>query len=131
MKNLIKPTRTFLGIFFVIFGLNGLALIFAGGGFLPMPAPAESFAPIMGGLFAAKFVMPTAKLIQLGAGLLLISNRYTSLALALLAPVIFSILAAHLVVGDFAGAPLGIIATVCWVILILNKKESYRPLFAK
>ena len=131
MNAIVTPTRIFLGLFFTLFGLNGLLLIFTGNGFIPMPPPAEQFAPIMMSLFGAKFVMPLAKLIQFTTGLMLFSNKYTNLALVLLAPVLVSILAAHLVVFDMAGIPFGIIALIAWSILVFNKRESYRPLFTK
>lgn len=129
MKKLIKPTRIFLGLFFTIFGLNGLVMIMTGNGFIPMPPPAEQFAPIMMSLFGAKFVMPIAKLIQFSAGLMLLSNKYTNLALVLLAPVLVSILAAHLVVMDLAGIPFGVIALIAWLILAIDKKEIFKPFF--
>ena len=128
MDKVIKPTRIFLGAFFTIFGLNGLLMIFTGSGFIPMPPPADQFAPIMMSIFGAKFIMPVAKLIQLGTGLLLLSNKYTNLALLLLAPILFSIIAAHLVVGDFAGLPFGILALIAWLVLVIDKKENYKTL---
>lgn len=131
MNKIIKPTRIFLGIFFITFGLNGLALIFLGNGFLPMPAPSEQFLPIMMGLFSSKFVMPTAKIIQFFSGLLLLTNKYLNLALLLLAPVLYSILASHLIVADFAGIPLGIVGFVAWLILVIDRKKHFFQLFSR
>ena len=128
---MIKSTRIFLGLFFSIFGLNGLVMIITGNGFIPMPPPAEQFAPIMMSLFGAKFVMPLAKLIQLSSGLMLLTNRYTNLALILLAPILISIIAAHVVVLDFAGLPFGVVAVISWLILLYNQKESLRPILIK
>ncbi|MAZ49421.1 MAG: hypothetical protein CME65_12750 [Halobacteriovoraceae bacterium] len=125
MDKIEKPTRIFLGSFFTIFGLNGLVMISTGNGFIPMPAPTESFAIIMGHLLAVKFIMPVAKIIQVGSGIMLLNNKFINLALVLLAPILFSIVAAHLVASDFAGVGFGLLAFVAWTVLIYLRRQEF------
>ncbi len=131
MSKTMKGIQYFLGVFFILFGLNGLTMIITGSGFIPMPPPSKAFAPIMMGIFNAKFILPIAKVIQLGAGTLLLINRYSLLALILLAPIIFSILMAHLVVGDWGGLPLGLIAFSCWSLLVYKNKVDLAIILRK
>ena len=129
MKKIDKPTRLFLGIFFAAFGLNGLMQIFAGGGFIPMPAPPEAMMKIMGGFFSAVYLMPLVKIVQLSSGLLLLFNRFTNLALVMLAPVLVNILLIHLV-ADINGIIFGLIACIAWGVLFLNRWSQLKIIFS-
>lgn len=128
MKNYDKPLRIFLGAFWVLFGLNGLMQIFAGGGFIPMPAPPEAMMKIMGGLFGAVYLMPLVKLVQLTSGLLLLANRFTNLALVMLAPILVNIILIHLV-ADLKGLLFGGIAAIIWAILFANRWGHLKSIF--
>lgn len=77
--------RLALGALFTATGLGGFL------GLLPL-APPHAFQQIL----IESGWMRVAKAIELGAGLLLLSNRFVPLALTLLAPVVASIALYHL-----------------------------------
>lgn len=125
-----KVVRISLGLFFTIFGLNGLMMIVSGAGFIPMPPPSKEFGELMGHFFGAIYLMPLVKTIQLSAGIMLLSNKFINLSLILLAPILINILGAHMAVADFAGLPFGIIATLAWIYLFKKRFSAFKPLFS-
>ena len=82
--------RTLLGLAFTVFGLNFFLH------FLPEPPPPPEVLPFIGALFAGKILL-VIKVVEVGAGLLLLSNRFVPLALTLLAPVEVGFMTFHLV----------------------------------
>jgi putative oxidoreductase len=112
--------RVLLGLVFTIFGLNFFL------GFLPQPPPPSGQAGVfLAGLIASGFIMPVIKVVEVGAGLLLLGNRQVPLALTLLAPIVVGIVGYHASL-DPAGLPvaLGVLA------LELYLAWSYRAAFA-
>src|SRR5882724_10420567 len=81
--------RAFLGIVFFVFGLNGFLH------FIPQPPMSGPPANFAGALFAAGYFFPLLKGTEVLSSLLLLSNRYVPLALAVLAPVLINIVAFH------------------------------------
>jgi hypothetical protein len=65
---------------------------------------------------------------QLIGGILLLSNRFLPLGLALLAPVIANILAYHITM-QLSGLPPGIFAAVLWAFLAWKLRAYFAPLF--
>jgi len=111
--------RTLLGLAFLVFGLNFFL------NFLPQPAmpPADVMA-FVGALMTAK-IMTIVKIVEIGAAVLLLSNRFVPLALTLLAPVEIGILAFH-AAFDPGGLPvIGVL-----VALTIYLAWSYRAAFA-
>lgn len=90
--------RILLGLVFSVFGANFFLH------FLPTPpmepGPAANFALA---LFSS-YVMVVVKVTEIAAGLLLLSNRFVPLALALLAPVVVGIVGFHLTFAPVSGA---------------------------
>lgn len=123
-------SRILLGLIFVIFGSNGLLMVLTGSGFIPAPPPAPEMATIMTGFMATIYLMPLVKILQIIAGLLLLSGRFVNLAITLLAPIIVNILCIHLFV-DLAGAPIAIFIVIMLAILIKNRWSSFSPLLKK
>ena len=80
--------------------------------------------PFLGG-FAGSGMLTLVKVIELGAGLLLLSNRFMPLALALLAPIIVGIFAVHALL-----APAGLPIAIVFLVLELVTAWSYRNAFA-
>src|SRR5262245_35448654 len=94
--------RLGLGLIFFVFGLNGFL------NFLPqqpMPPGAMGF---VGGLFQSGYFFPLLKSVEVAAGLMLLTNRFAPLALALLAPIVVNIVAFHAFLAP-AGLPLAAI----------------------
>ncbi len=119
--------RYALGVLFLIFGSNGLMMIMTGNGFIPMPPPNPEMGAAMGGLFAAKYLMPLVKVIQITSALMLLSNKFTNLAVTLLGPVVINIFLMHLFL-DMAGLPIAIIVLILWGVLLRSKWSTFRPL---
>jgi hypothetical protein len=111
--------RILLGLGFVVFATNYFIP------FLPAqdPPPPEAM-PFLGG-FAGSGFLTLVKVIELGAGILLLTNRFVPLALALLAPIIVGIAAFHLLL-----APAGMPIVIAFVALELVLAWSYRSAFA-
>jgi hypothetical protein len=110
--------RTLLGLAFTVFGLNFFLH------FLPQPAPPAEGGAFLGALVTGK-ILTIVKVVEIGAGLALLRNRFVPLALTLLAPIEIGILAYH---GVFDPAGLPVIA----VLLALTSylAWAYRAAFA-
>ena len=119
MSRITTAARILLGLGFVTFALNYFVP------FLPPqdPPPAEAL-PFLGAFVGSGF-LTLVKVIELGAGLLLLGNRFVPLALTLLAPIIVGIAAFHILL-----APAGIGIVVAFVALELLLAWSYRSAFA-
>ena len=110
--------RTLLGLAFLVFGLNFFLR------FLPEPVHQPEVMAFFGALMTGK-IMTIVKVVEIGAAVLLLSNRFVPLALTLLAPVEIGILAFH-GVFDPGGLPVvGVLAA-----LTIYLAWSYRAAFA-
>ncbi len=67
--------RILLGIMLLIFGLNGIFQ------FMPMPEAALPAQDFMGALLKTGYIMYIVAFVKIIAGLMLVSNKYVSLAL--------------------------------------------------
>jgi len=120
MPSISTITRTLLGLAFVTFGLNYFL------NFIPQPKeapPAEAIAFIMP-FIGAKY-MALIKTIEIASGLLLLSNRFVPLALALLAPILVGITWFHISLE-----PSGLPIPVVLVALEIATAWFYRAAFA-
>ena len=108
---------------FTIFGLNGFFQ------FIHQPPPANPVAlqfliAVSTSHFAAFFF-----LVQLVAGLLLLSGYFVPLALTLLAAEIYNILAFHLTMAPAAIGP-ALVAAVLWAVVFVQYRDSFTGVFA-
>jgi hypothetical protein len=110
--------RTLLGLAFTVFGLNFFLH------FLPEPPPPAGTGAFLGALVAGK-ILTVIKVVEIGAGLALLGNRFVPLALTLLAPVEVGILIFH---GVFDPSGLPVIAVL--VALTIYLAWAYRAAFA-
>ncbi len=119
MRSVVPVARLALGALFTATGLGGFL------GFLPL-VPPHTFQVIL----IESGWMKVVKAIELGAGLLLLSNRFVPLALALLAPGVVSITLYHLLLDPVF---LWIVPVVVGLegFLIWSYRESFRGLLAK
>ena len=114
--------RYLLGLIFTVFGLNGFL------NFIHQPPPAnplatQFFVAVSVSHFAAFFFA-----VQVLGGLLLLSGRFVPLALTLLAAVLYNILAFHLTMAPATIAP-GLVASVLWILVFLQYRESFTGIF--
>jgi uncharacterized membrane protein YphA (DoxX/SURF4 family) len=124
-SKVVLGSRILLGIVFLVFGANGLMMVVTGAGFIPMPPPSPEMMTIMGGLFGMKYLMPLIKILEVLAGIMLLSGKYLNMAITFLGPIIVNILGVHLFV-DRSGAPMAIIITVLFVILVKNRWQYFK-----
>jgi hypothetical protein len=103
----------------LLFGLNGFLH------FLPAPPMPDAAAQFGGALFATGYMFPLIKGTEVLTAILLLSNRFVPLALALIAPVIVNIVAFHAFL-----APSGMILPLVLLATELLLAWSYRGAFA-
>jgi hypothetical protein len=68
--------------------------------------------------------------VELAGGLLLLSNQYVPLALALLGPVIFNILLFHILMAP-GGLPLALVVAALWLVLFYSRRLAFAGLFLR
>jgi putative oxidoreductase len=120
MSKLPAIIRILLGLAFVVFGLNFFLH------FLPQPAPPR---PVMDFMipFAGAGYMNVVKVIEIGAGLLLLANVLVPLALVLLAPVLVGILIFHASLEP-SGLPLPLVLISLEVALAYFYRDAFKPM---
>jgi putative oxidoreductase len=122
MKIAAIVARYLLGLIFTVIGLNGFL------NFIHQPPPANPLAiqflvAVSASHFAVFFFA-----VQVLGGLLLLSGVFVPLALTLLAAELYNILAYHLTL-DLASIPPALVASVLWVLVFLQYRESFRGIF--
>ena len=124
-RHLPTAGRVLMGLIFFVMGLNGF-LNFLPQPSTPMPEGAMAFA---GALFMTGYMIPLLAGIQVIVGVLLLSNRFVPLALALIAPVVVNIFAFHaFLIPDGIGIAVFILALE--VYLAWAYRNMYRPMLA-
>jgi hypothetical protein len=111
--------RVLFGLAFLVFGLNYFLQFLP-----PMDPPPPEALTFLGALVSAK-LMALVKVVEIAAGLLLLTNRFVPLALLLLAPIVVGINGFH-----FALAPAGSGPAVAMLVLELVLAWLYRDAFA-
>ena len=123
MKIAATVARYLLGLLFTVFGLNGFLH------FIHQPPPSNPLAiqflvAVSASHFAAFFFA-----VQVLGGLLLLVGYFVPLALILLAAELYNILAFHLMLESGAGIGPGLVASVLWVLVFLQHRESFNGIF--
>lgn len=118
MKTLSTIARYLLGLIFTVFGLNGFLH------FIPIAPPPGLAGQFMGALFMSHYLVVIFA-IELAAGLLLLSGRYTALAVALLAPVLFNILLFHIFMAP-SGLPLALFTLALWTVTASTVHSAFQ-----
>lgn len=121
MQKLKTPARYLFGALWLIFGTN---FFFH---FLPMPPPNAAEGAFLGALFSTGYFFQFVKTIEILAGIMLVTNLFTPLALILLAPITVNITLVHLFL-DQSGLPLALFLVVLHVILGLSYIEQFKPM---
>jgi putative oxidoreductase len=122
MKTASIIARYLLGLMFTVFGLNGFL------NFIHQPPPANplaiQFLIVVGASHFATFFFA----LQVLAGLLLLSGFFVPLALTVLAAELYNILAFHLTMAPASIAP-ALVASMLWVLVFLQYRESFKGIF--
>lgn len=124
MQKIVMISRLLLGLIFLVFGSNGLMMIFMGKGFIPMPPPGPEMQAVMQGLFGAKYLMPTVKILQVFSALLLLTNIMVPLALLFLGPIVFNIVGVHLFVEP-AGLPMALLVSLLYLTIFMKYIKAF------
>jgi hypothetical protein len=113
--------RILLGVVFTVFGANFFLH------FLPkppmQPGPALDLVLALGN----SYVMTLVKVVELAAGLLLLSNRFVPLALALLAPIVVGIVGFHATLAPATGG-LAYLVLLLELALAYAYRDAFKPM---
>ena len=127
-KYLPTVARILLGLLFLMAGTFGLLMSLH---LMPLPPanlPAGA-AAFSGALAKTGYMMQLSSATDFIVGVLLLTNRFVPLALALIAPVIVNIFAFHLFLAP-SGIGAGIFAAVLEIYLAWTYRKTYRPMLA-
>ena len=119
MQYLPTIARVLLGLYFLIFGLNGFFH------FLPQPPMPDEAGKAIGAIFTPTYQMPLVKAIEVLAGLALLSNRFVGLALILLAVITVQILLFHLTYTGIGGSVIQLVFAAILVYVMMNYKDRF------
>ena len=123
MKIASLIARIFLGLIFLVFGLNGFLH------FIPMPPPTGVAGQFFGSIFVSHYWVVIFGVQVLG-GLLLLFNRFVPFALVILGPVIVNIFFFHALMAP-AGVPLAIVVVVLWALVAIRNKRHLAGIFVQ
>lgn len=113
--------RVLLGLMFLLFGLNGFL------NFIPAPKDIpQDIMTLMGGLMKAGY-MTVVSGAEVLIAVLLLTNRFVPLALAMLAPVIVGILTFHIAMQPSTIGP-GIVVLLMELYLAWVYRAAFRPM---
>ncbi len=124
MKHIPTIARLLLGLIFVVFGAN-MWLHFID---VPLPKEGTPAANFMFAIYGSGY-LDVVKVLEVTGGLLLLSGRFTNLALTLVGPVVVNIALYHffLVKG---GYEMPIVLGVLSLVALSGRKDYLRTLFA-
>jgi uncharacterized membrane protein YphA (DoxX/SURF4 family) len=121
MKIITLLSRVLLGLLFLVSGLNGFLH------FLSAPMPTGVAGQFVGALFVSHYLAVVFGL-ELAAGLLLLTNRFIPLAIAILAPLLVNIVLFHACMAPEGFAP-GVVAVALWSVLFVRERAAFSALW--
>ena len=123
MNKLLLISRVFLGVVFLLAGLNGYFVIF---GLEPFIAT----SPEAMALFEFEYLLIAEKSLEVICGILLLINRFIPLALAILSPIIVNIFLLHLFL-DHSLLLLAVILLIIYGYLVWHYRENFKGILEK
>jgi uncharacterized membrane protein YphA (DoxX/SURF4 family) len=123
LKVTVVILRTLMGLLFLFASITYLFKLIT-----PPPIPDGPMKTFNDGLMASRYLMPTAKLIELLCGLAFVSGRFVPLASVLIAPIIINIVGIHTML-DTSGLPVAIFLVVANGLVAYYHRDRYAPLF--
>ncbi len=124
MNRTVTVARILLGFVFFAAGLSGFFLI------AHPPAAPPGLAGDFQNVFFKSYWVLFVDAVELIAGVLLLSNRYVPLALAVLAAVIANIIVFHITMAP-AGLPIAAVVAALWAVVANRYRSSFAPLFVQ
>ena len=119
-SKLTMVLRLLLGLILLVFGANKFF------GFIPMEAPPEG--SFMASLIATGYMIPLIAITEIVAGVLLLINKWTGLALILAATISVNIVLFHLALDPAGIAAAALVAALNAVLIYANWKK-FKTLF--
>jgi uncharacterized membrane protein YphA (DoxX/SURF4 family) len=113
--------RVLFGLVFLVFGLNGFF------NFIPQPPVPARVGAFMMALAQTGYMFPLIKGVEVIVGLLLLTNRFVPLALALIAPNVVNIVLLHAVLAP-GGLPIALVVLALELYLAWSYRASYRSM---
>ena len=123
MKTSVLVGRLLLGLIFVVFGLNGFLL------FITPPEHTPVGNAFINLLVTSGF-MYVEKAFEIIGGALLLLDLYVPLGLAVLAPIVVSILIFHLLM-ERNTLVIGVVPFLLWVVLAWAYRWQFTPLLVR
>lgn len=123
MKILTLVLRFLLGALMLFASITYFFNIFE------QPTPAGNMATVMAGFVATKYLLPLTKVVELIAGICLVTGKFMKVALLMLLPVSINIFLINTFVApeNFA---IGAFVIISNLFLIFSFRQSYQPLFS-
>lgn len=110
------------GLMLIVFGLNKFLQ------FITMSPPAPAMGEYLGALFKTGFIFPLIAVIEILAGLSFVANKYASLMVIIVMPVMVNAFLAHLFL-DPAGIGGSSFILAALLIIIIRHKDRYSEIF--
>jgi putative oxidoreductase len=123
MKRAVVVARILLGLIFVVFGLNGFFL------FITPPEHTPVGNDFINLLVSTGF-MYVEKTFEIIGGALLLLDLYVPLGLAILAPIVVSILLFHLLM-ERNTLVIGVVPFLLWFFLVWAYRWQFAPLLVR
>jgi len=119
--------RVFLGLIFLVFGLNGLLPK----EFLPTPSMSDGAISFLVSLEKTGYFFPILRVTEVICGLMLLTGYFVPLALAILAPITLQILLFHVFLAPEAGLVMAVIIVILELSLAYMYMNSYSGVLDK
>ncbi|WP_323742009.1 DoxX family membrane protein [Salinibacillus xinjiangensis] len=123
MKVLLLICRFFLGVVFLMAGLNGYFVI------LDLEPFIET-SPAAMALFQFDYLLIIEKSLEILCGILLLANRFIPLVLAILSPIVANIFLLHVFV-DHSLLSLAICIMIAYSYMLFYFRENFVSIFEK
>ena len=118
----VRIPQVLVGLLLLVSGVVGLFKL------APMPPPAPGVAADFMVALTSTYLLSLVKVVEIGVGLALLTNRFVPLALVVLAPVTVNIVGFHtLIAPGGLGAPMFLLVAHLW--LAWSHRAAYAPLF--
>jgi putative oxidoreductase len=120
-KKVELGARIVLGTILFVFGLNKFL------NFIPQPEASQEMMNAFGNLMALGFIMPTVAIVEVIVGLALLTNKFKSLALVVLVPISYGMVAFHLAF-DIQGIGMAAFVAILNIYLLAGNKEKFNSI---
>tara|TARA_B100000780_G_scaffold20210_1_gene13028 strand:- start:1538 stop:1930 length:393 start_codon:yes stop_codon:yes gene_type:complete len=123
MKNKIfTGARILFGLMMANSGLNKFL------NYMPIPEMSESAEALMGALGESIYIFPLVAIVELVAGVLIITKKYNALGAILMMPVTINIFLIHIVLNP-AGIILSLVLLLINIWVLFENKSKFAALF--